>query len=78
MRLWRAQRPSFMSSSSRVRSSHRRDLLEARPQLGEALDPVRKSEYARLSGKQRRFIKSQKCTLLSRKENLTLEGRQAL
>jgi hypothetical protein len=25
--------------------------------LGEALDKVRKSEYARLSGKQRRFIK---------------------
>ncbi len=46
--------------------------------LGEALDHVRKSEYARLAGKERRFIKGQKYTLLSRKENLTLEGRQAL
>ena len=46
--------------------------------LGEALDTVRKSEYARLSGKQRRFIKGQKYTLLSHRENLTLEGRQAL
>jgi transposase len=46
--------------------------------LGEALDQVRKSEYARLSRKQRRFIKGQKYTPLSRKENLTLEGRQAL
>ncbi len=46
--------------------------------LGEALDQVRKSEYARLSGKDRRFIKGQKYTLLSRRENLTLEGRQAL
>jgi transposase len=46
--------------------------------LGEALDQVRKSEYARLSGKERRFIKGQKYTLLSRKENLTLEGRKAL
>src|SRR5260370_14767725 len=46
--------------------------------LGEALDQVRKSEYARLSGKNRRFIKGQKYTLLSRKENLTLQGRQAL
>jgi transposase len=45
---------------------------------GEALDKVRKSEYARLSGKQRRYIKGQKYTLLSRRENLTLEGRQAL
>src|SRR6266702_377631 len=46
--------------------------------LGEALDQVRKKEYARLSGKDRRYIKGQKYTLLSRKENLTLEGRQAL
>ena len=46
--------------------------------LGEALDKVRKSEYARLAGKDRRFIKGQKYTLLSRRENLTLEGRQAL
>jgi transposase len=46
--------------------------------LGEALDTVRKSEYARLSGKDRRFIKGQKYTLLSNRENLTLEGRQSL
>jgi transposase len=46
--------------------------------LGEALDIVRKSEYARLSGKDRRFIKGQKYTLLSGRENLTLEGRQSL
>ena len=46
--------------------------------LGEALDAVRKSEYARLSGKNRRYIKGQKYALLSRRENLTLEGRQAL
>ncbi len=37
--------------------------------LGEALDKVRKAEYARLSGKDRRFIKGQKYTLLSRREN---------
>ena len=46
--------------------------------LGEALDKVRKAEYARLSGKDRRYIKGQKYTLLSRRENLTLEGRQTL
>jgi transposase len=46
--------------------------------LGDALDQVRKSEYARLSGKDRRFIKGQKYTLLSHRENLTLEGRRAL
>ena len=46
--------------------------------LGEALDKIRKSEYARLSGNKRRYIKGQKYTLLSRWENLTLEGRHAL
>jgi transposase len=46
--------------------------------LGEALDEVRKSEYARLSGRQRRYIKGQKYTLLSRRENLTVSGRRAL
>jgi transposase len=46
--------------------------------LGEALDAVRKREYARLSGKKREFIKGQKYTLLSHRENLTLDGRVAL
>jgi transposase len=46
--------------------------------LGDALDTVRKGEYARLSGKDRRFIKGQKYTLLAHRENLTLEGRKSL
>ena len=53
--------------------------------LGEALDAalftapeVRKAEYARLGGKDRRFIKGQKYTLLSRHENLSLEGKRSL
>ena len=46
--------------------------------LGKALDQVRKAEYARLSGKERRYIKGQKYTLLSRQENLSLEGKKAL
>jgi transposase len=46
--------------------------------LNEALDKVRKSEYARLSGKDRRFIKGQKYTLLSRKRSLSTGGRKAL
>jgi transposase len=46
--------------------------------LGEALDAVRKSEYGRLAGRDRRYIKGQKYTLLSRKENLTLDGKKAL
>jgi len=46
--------------------------------LGTALDTVRKSDYARLSGQDRRFIKGQKYTLLAHRENLTLEGRKSL
>lgn len=46
--------------------------------LGEALDKVRKAEYGRLSGKDRSYIKGQKYTLLSNRENLTLDGRKAL
>lgn len=46
--------------------------------LGDALDTVRKTEYARVSGKDRRFIKGQKYTLLSNRENLTRDGRKTL
>jgi len=46
--------------------------------LGEALDEIRKREYGRLTGKKREYIKGQKYTLLSRRENLTMKGRAAL
>jgi transposase len=46
--------------------------------LGEALDKVRKAEYARVTGTKRKFIKGQKYVLLAHKENLTREGRKNL
>jgi transposase len=46
--------------------------------LGEALDKIRKTEYARVTGNKRTFIKGQKYVLLSHRENLTSEGRQSL
>jgi transposase len=46
--------------------------------LGEALDAIRKSEYAKLSGADRKFIKGQKYNLLSNREHLSLKGKQAL
>jgi len=46
--------------------------------LGEALDKIRKQEYARLTGRDRRFIKGQKYALLSHRENLTTEARRGL
>jgi transposase len=39
---------------------------------------AREAEYARLSGRDRSFIKGQKYTLLSHRENLTPTGRQNL
>jgi transposase len=39
---------------------------------------VRKAEYARVTGPKRKFIKGQKYVLLTRKENLTREGRRNL
>ena len=47
------------------------DKFHVMKHLGEALDKIRKAEYARLEGKQRRFIKGQKYTLLSHPQNLT-------
>jgi len=46
--------------------------------LNDALDEVRRAEYARLAGKERSYIKGQRYTLLSNKENLTRSGRRNL
>jgi transposase len=46
--------------------------------LGEALDKVRKHEYARLDGKSRTFIKGQKYALLSHPQNLEGSARKNL
>jgi len=39
--------------------------------LNDALDKVRKTEYARLEGKDRRYVKGQKYVLLRNHENLS-------
>ena len=46
--------------------------------LGEALDKIRKSEYKRVTGAKKKFIKGQKYVLLSHKENLTAESKRSL
>lgn len=46
--------------------------------LGDALDDVRKKEYARVTGSKRKFIKGQKYVLLSNQENLSSDGRKSL
>ena len=46
--------------------------------LNDALDKIRKAEYSRLQGKERRYIKGQKYVLLTSRENLTLDGKKSL
>lgn len=46
--------------------------------LSKAMNAVRILEYKRVSGKEQKFIKGQRYTLLSHWENLTLDGRESL
>lgn len=46
--------------------------------LSFALDEVRRSEYKRVNEKERRFIKGQRYTLLSNRDNLDMDGKRSL
>jgi transposase len=46
--------------------------------MSEAMDEVRRSEYARLNGTERKFIKGQRFNLLANRGNLTRKGREEL
>lgn len=78
MDMWKPFRVSTLKIGHAPQAAILFDKFHIMRHLGEALDKVRKSEYARLSGKDRRFIKGQKYTLLSHRENLTNTGRQSL
>lgn len=78
MDMWRAFRNSTLKAEHAPQAAILFDKFHVLRHLGEALDTVRKSEYARLTGKDRRFIKGQRYTLLSRRENLTTAGRRSL
>lgn len=76
MDMWKAFEKSTRKNVSQAAILY--DKFHVVRHLGEALDTVRKMEYARLSGKNRSYIKGQKYTLLSNRENLTIDGRKAL
>ena len=76
MDMWKAFEKSTRENASQ--SAILYDKFHVMRHLGEALDKMRKMEYARLSGKDRSYIKGQKYTLLSNRENLTLDRRKAL
>jgi len=76
MDMWKAFENSIRQHAPQAAILY--DKFHVMRHLNEALDKVRKSEYARLTGKDRKFIKGQKYTLLSHRENLTTDGRKAL
>lgn len=76
MDMWKPFGNSLMNNAPQAAIVY--DKFHVMRHLGEALDKVRKEEYRRLSGKDRTYIKGQKYTLLSNRENLTMEGRKAL
>jgi len=78
MDMWKPFRNSTLKAEHAPQAAILFDKFHILRHLGEALDKVRKAEYARLTGKDRRFIKGQKYTLLSHRENLTTDGRRSL
>ena len=78
MDMWKPFRNSTLKAGHAPQARIIYDKFHVVRHLGEAIDEVRKSEYARLTGEGRRFIKGQKYTLLSRWENLSEKGREAL
>ena len=78
MDMWKAFRNSTLKEGNAPAAAILYDKFHVLKHLGEAMDKVRRREYARLSGQDRRFIKGQRYTLLSHWGNLTAEGRASL
>jgi len=76
MDMWKPFRNSVMNNAPNARIIF--DKFHIMRHLSKSLDEVRRNEYKRLSGKDRSYIKGQRYTLLSRRENLSLDGRRAL
>jgi len=78
MDMWKPFSTSLKKEGHAPQAAILFDKFHVMRHLGESLDKVRRSEYHRLSGKDRAFIKGQRYTLLSNAENLTHEGRESL
>lgn len=76
MDMWKAFRKSTKKNAPNAAILF--DKFHVIKHLQDALNTVRKSEYKRLSGSDRKYIKGQKYTLLSHKENLNSTGKKAL
>jgi transposase len=78
MDMWKPFRASTLKAANAPQARILYDKFHILRHLGDAIDAVRKSEYKRLGGEDRRFIKGQKYTLLSHRQNLTSAGRASL
>lgn len=76
MDMWKPFRNSLKKNAPQARVIF--DKFHIMRHLGDALDEVRRSEYRRLAGKDKSFIKGQRYTLLSHRENLSRDGRASL
>jgi transposase len=76
MDMWKPFRKSTKKNVPKARIVY--DKFHILRHLNDALDLVRRSEYHRLSGKNRSYIKGQRYTLLSGWKHLTLDGRRTL
>jgi transposase len=76
MDMWKAFRNSTAKNAPQAGILF--DKFHVMRHLNEALDKVRKRDYARLTGRSREYIKGQKYMLLSRWEHLNLDGRESL
>lgn len=78
MDMWKAFRASTLNPAHAPQATIVYDKFHILRHLGEAMDRVRKSEYSRIVGDDRRYVKGKKFVLLSRWDNLTADKRQGL
>lgn len=76
MDMWKPFRKSTVKNAPQAAILY--DKFHVMKHLGEALDNIRKQEYARLAGQDRKYIKGQKYILLSNRENLNPDGQASL
>jgi transposase len=76
MDMWKPFRNSTMEHAPDARIVF--DKFHIMHHLSKALDKVRREEYKRVNGKERKYIKGQRYTLLSHKSNLDSIGRHSL
>lgn len=76
MDMWKAFKKSTAANAPQASVVY--DKFHILMHLSQALDEVRRNEYHRVNGEDRKYIKGQRYTLLSHKANLDVEGRRSL